>query len=75
MTRVDIFLYFSYISFVFLKTYKNPYLEEREQAILVASFLYLGFQSGNLFLEWLNQWLSCFNSRQSQIKETIGQIY
>jgi len=51
MTRVDIFLYFSYISFVFLKTYKNLYFKEREQAILVASFLYLGFQSENLFLE------------------------
>jgi len=24
---------------------------------LVVSFLYLGFQSGNLFLEWSNQWL------------------
>jgi len=27
------------------------YLVEKEQGILVTSFLYLGFQNGNLFLE------------------------
>jgi len=34
----------------------------------------LGFQSGNLFLEWSNQWLSCFDSRLSQTKETTEQV-
>jgi len=51
MTQFIIFSIFSYISFVFLYIYKNLYLVERGQAILVASFLYLGFQSGNLFLD------------------------
>jgi len=47
-----------YISFVFLKTYKNPYLVWREQAISVTSFLYLGFQ----------KWKSIFRVIGSVIK-------
>jgi len=51
MTQFIIFSISLYISFVFLYIYKNPYLVGRGQAILVTSFFYLGFQSGNLFLE------------------------
>jgi len=60
------FYIFHIFPLYFSKPIKTPYLVEREQAISVASLLYLGFWSRNLILEWSDQWLSCFDSRLSQ---------
>jgi len=58
MTQFIIIFISLYISFVFLYIYKNPHLVGRGQAILVASFLYLGF----------SKWKSIFRVIRSVIK-------